>query len=78
MKILRHRATMSAVDNDEANRKDKPRNHVPISIIKEIVRANDRGRDSEKTSRQLNVTSSVVRKLDGQIAIPEYNDDGIV
>ena len=54
------------------------RQHVPMPIIKEIIRAKEKGWDSGKISDHWKVDPSVVQKLDKQIAIPEDNSDGIV
>ena len=60
------------------NSKDGLRKHVPIAIVKEVVRARERGWDFSKISGEYRVDSSVVQKLDKHIAIPVDNSDGIV
>ena len=79
MTILRNRASLSQVLEEEMQGdENRLRKHVPIAIIKEIVRAKERGWDASRISKEYNVDPSVVEKLEKQIAIPVDNVDGIV
>jgi hypothetical protein len=78
MKTLQNRASISASVKEELQDANALRQHVPIAIIKEIIRANERGWDSGKISEHWKVAPSAIKKLDKQIAIPSDNSDGIV
>lgn len=78
MKTLLNRANISASIEEELQNTNALRNHVPMAIIKEIIRAKERGLDSSKISDHWKVAPSVVEKLDKQIAIPADNSEGIV
>jgi len=78
MKTLQNRESISASVEEELQDTNALREHVPIAIIKEIIRANERGWDSRKISDHWKVAPSVIKKLDKQIAICSDNSDGIV
>jgi hypothetical protein len=77
--ILRNRANISqALDEEAQGSKNELRKHVPIAILKEIVRAKERGWESSRISKEYKVDISVVQKLEKHIAIPADNADGVV
>src|SRR5271155_2571124 len=78
MKTLQNRASISASVEQELQDTNALREHVPMAIVKEIIRANERGWGSRKISDHWKVAPSVIKKLDKQIAIPSDNSDGIV
>ena len=78
MKILQNRANISASVEEEFRNTTILRQHVPMAIIKEILRARERGWNSGKISEQWKVTPAVVAKLEKHIAIPVDNSEGIV
>ncbi len=79
MTILRNRANLSqALEEEMQSDKKGLRKHVPIAIVKEIVRAKGRGWDASRISKEYNVDPSVVQRLDEQIGNPVDNADGIV
>jgi hypothetical protein len=78
MKTLLNRANISASVEEELHNTNALRNHVPMAIIKEIIKAKERGWDLGKISDHWKVAPSVVEKLDKQIAVPVDNSDGIV
>jgi len=78
MKTLLNRANISASVEAELHDTNALRKHVPMAIIKEIIRAKARGWHSGKITDHWKVAPSVVEKLDRQIAIPVDNSDGVV
>jgi hypothetical protein len=62
----------------ETRSKDGLRRHVPISIVKEILRAKEKGWDPSRISSEYKVDQSVVQKLDKHFAIPVEGADGVV
>lgn len=69
---------MSQVLVEEARSKDGLRSHVPISIVKEILHAKQKGWNLSRISSQYKVDRSVVQKLDKHFAIPVEDADGVV
>ena len=79
MTILRNRASLSQALEEEMQGDDnRLRKHVSIVIVKEILRAKERGWDAARISKEYKVDPSVVQKLEKQFAIPVDNADGIV
>ena len=79
MTILRNRASLSQALEEEIQGDDnRLRKHVSIVIVKEILRAKERGWDAARISKEYKVDPSVVQKLEKQFAIPMDNADGIV
>lgn len=79
MTILRNRASLSQVlEKEMEGESNRLRKHVSIAIVKEIVKAKERGWDASRISKEYKVDPSVVQKLEKQIAIPVDNTDGIV
>lgn len=75
--ILRNRANMSRLLDEEAGDRNGLRKHVHIAIVKEILRAKENGWDSSRITAEYKVDPSVVQKLK-DIAIPVDNADGVV
>jgi predicted transcriptional regulator len=79
MTILKNRANVSqALEEEMQGDENRLRKHVPIAIIKDILRAKQRGWDASRISKEYNLDRSVVEKLEKQIAIPVDNVDGVV
>jgi hypothetical protein len=79
MTILRNRASISqALQEEIKDSKIVSRKHVPIAVVKEIMRAKERGWDSSRICKDYKVDPCVVQKLEKQFAIPVDNDDGVV
>jgi hypothetical protein len=78
MTILRNRASIAQTMNEEAENKNSSRKHVPIAIVKEILRAQERGWDASRISKEYKVDPSMIQKLGRYIAIPVDNADGVV
>jgi hypothetical protein len=78
MTILQNRAKISQALEEEMKDKNALRKHVPVSVVREIVQARERGMDISLLSSRYNVDPSVVEKLGDQIAVPVDNADGIV
>lgn len=76
--ILRNRASITQTINEEADNKNGLRKHVPIAIVKDILRAQERGWDASRISKEYKVDPSVIEKLGRHIAIPVDNADGVV
>jgi hypothetical protein len=78
MTILRNRASIAQTMKEEAENKNGLRKHVPIAIVKEILRAQERGWDASRISKEYKVDPLVIQKLGKHIAIPVDNADGVV
>jgi len=78
MTILRNRVSIAQTMNEEVENKNGLRKHVPIAIVKEILRAQERGWDASRISKEYKVDHSVIQKLDRHIAISVDNADGVV
>ena len=79
MTIFRNRANLSqTLEKEMEVDKQGLRKHLPIAIVKEIVKAKERGSDVSRISKEYNVDPSVVQKLDKHIGIPVDNADVIV
>ena len=76
--ILQHRAAISQNLEIEQNEGKELRKHVPIAIVKEILRATRKGWDASRISTEYKVDPSVIPKIANQFAVPEDNADGIV
>jgi hypothetical protein len=78
MTILKNRADISHSLDSEIQDPQGLRKHIPISIVREVLKARRKGWDSARISKEYNVDPSVIAKLDGTIAIPVTNSEGIV
>jgi hypothetical protein len=78
MTILKNRSDLSQSLDDEIQNPQGSRKHVSVAIIAEIIKARQKGWDSARISKEYNVDPSVIKKLDGTIAIPIINSDGVV
>jgi hypothetical protein len=76
--ILKNRADISHSLDSEIQDPQGLRKHISISIVKEIVKARRKGWDPARISKEYNVDPSVIAKLEGIIAIPVTNSEGIV
>jgi len=62
---------------DEAQDTSLPR-HVSTVIVKEIIKAQQRGWDASRITKNHKIDPSVVDKLGNHFAVPVDNEDGIV
>jgi len=77
MTILKNRANIAQTLEEEAQG-DAAQKHISAVIIKEILKAKQRGWNAARISKEYNLDHSVVEKLGNQYAIPIFNKEGIV
>lgn len=77
MTILKNREDISH-ELEEEQARNGLRKHVSIEIVKEILRAKERGWDRSRISKEYKVDEFVVRKLENYVAIPVDDTNGVV
>jgi hypothetical protein len=78
MTILKNRTDLSQSLEDEIQNPQGSRKHVSVAIIREIIKARQKGWDAARITKEYNVDPSVITKLEGTVAIPVINSDGVV
>ena len=78
MAILRNRARLSQAMEGDLQVNGSLRKHIPITTVKEIIKASGKGWGSSRISSEYNVDPSVAEKLKNQFAVPVDNADGVV
>lgn len=78
MTILKNRTDLSQSLDDEIQNPQGSRKHVSVAIISEIIKARQKGWDAARITKEYNVDPTVVTKLEGTVAIPVINSDGVV
>lgn len=76
--ILQNRARIAKSLEMEELMDAESRKHVSIAVVKEILKATEKGWHAPRICAEYRVTPSIVEKVRGQFAIPEDNADGIV
>jgi len=77
MTILRNRADMAHALEEEAQDPTRQK-HVSTVVVKEIIRAQARGWNAARISKEYKLDPSVVERLGNYVAIPVDNEEGVV